>query len=426
VGILTDRDLRCRVLAPGLPLETKVEAVMTPSPQTIAASRTVLDALIMMSERNFHHLPVVDADGTLVGMVSANDVLAAQSLGAMPIARAVSKASTVEDVARTLKRLPGMAANLIDGSVDGAPAASQIASVGLAVHRRIIELAEAALGQPPVPYCFLVFGSLARRDQTLSTDQDNGLLLSDRYDPVAHGDYFKALAERISADLDACGYPFCGGDIMATNTKWGQNLADWKATFENWIRAPEPKALMHASIFFDSAAVWGDTSLRDALMAHVLPRAEKNRLFLAHMVENALSSKVPIGFFRRFVLTHDKNHEDRLDIKKSGLVALVDIVRAHALAHGIEAPGFADRIEALRSASDIAGADLQEMLDAWNFMMTIRLGHQVRQVKQGDAPDNLIAPAHLSAFEREHLRDAFSLIKTHQGGLSRALAGGHY
>lgn len=426
VGIVTDRDLRSRVLATGLPLETNLSEVMTHDPLTVAASQSVLDALMLMSERSIHHLPVMDGDGALLGMISSNDVLAAEAAGAVPVARSIRKAQSVDELVKVLERLPDMVGNLVDSSVDGAPVASQIASVGLAVHRRVIELAEASLGPAPVPYCFLVFGSLARRDQTLMTDQDNGLLLSDDYDEAKHGDYFRALAKTVSDDLNRCGYSYCNGNVMATNPQWCQSLNGWKSVFEDWITAPEPKALMHASIFFDSAAVWGDTSLRDDLMAYVLPLAKKNRLFLAHMVENALTAKVPIGFFRWFVLTQDKNHEDRLDIKKSGLMALIDIVRVYSLAHGVGQSGYIERVEALKEAGALAETDLQEMLDAWNFMMTIRLSHQVQQVKRQDDPDNMIAPGHLSAFEREHLRDAFSLIKTHQGGLSRSLAGGHY
>lgn len=426
VGIVTDRDMRARALATGMAPDTPIGAIMTADPVTVAPTMNVMDALLLMSERELHHLPVVDGAGRPLGLVSANDILAAQAVGAVPIGKTVRKAATTDEINSSLARMPQMVVKLMDAGVDGAQVAGQVASIGYVVHRRIIQLAEDALGPPPVPYCYLVFGSLARRDQTLKTDQDNGLLLDDSYDAAAHGGYFKALSERVSADLDACGFDYCGGDIMAQNPKWRQPLAGWKAVFEDWIRAPEPKALMHASIFFDSAPLYGDESLYLALQGHVLQMASKRELFLAHMVQNALTSQVPIGFFRRFVLTSDKNQEDRLDIKKNGLVPLVDIVRVYALKYGIQVPGFEDRVRALEEASSLAPADLQEMRDAWHFLMTIRLEHQARQIRRGETPDNMIAPQHLSTFEREHLRDAFSLIKGHQGGLSRALAGGQY
>lgn len=426
VGIVTDRDLRARAVAAALPFDTPVSAIMTPDPVTVPSGMNVMDALLLMSERELHHLPVVDAGGAPLGLVSANDILAAQAVGAVPIGKTVRKAADVAEINQSLTRMPQMVVNLVDAGVDGAQIAGQVASIGYVVHRRIIQLAEAELGPAPVPYCYLVFGSLARRDQTLKTDQDNGLLLDDSYDEAVHGAYFKALSERVSADLDACGFDFCGGDIMAQNPKWRLPLAAWKAVFEDWIRAPEPKALMHASIFFDSAPLYGEDRLHKALLDHILPLASGRELFLAHMVQNALTSQVPIGFFRRFVLTSDKNHEDRLDIKKNGLVPLVDIIRVYALKYHVHAPGFEDRVRALDGNSPLAAGDLQEMRDAWHFLMTIRLEHQARQIKCGETPDNMIAPLHLSTFEREHLRDAFSLIKTHQGGLSRALAGGQY
>ncbi len=426
VGIITDRDLRARAVAASLPYDTPVSAIMTPNPVTVPSGMNVMDALLLMSERELHHLPVTDGAGRPLGLVSANDILAAQAVGAVPIGKTVRKADGVTAIKQSLTRMPQMVVNLVDAGVDGAQIAGQVASIGYVVHRRIIQLAEAALGPAPIPYCYLVFGSLARRDQTLKTDQDNGLLLDDSYDEAAHGAYFRALSERVSANLDACGFDFCGGDIMAQNPKWRQPLAGWKAVFEDWIRAPEPKALMHASIFFDSAPLYGEERLHKALLDHIVPLASGRELFLAHMVQNALTSQVPIGFFRRFVLTSDKNHEDRLDIKKNGLVPLVDIIRVYALKYSVQAPGFEDRVRALGETSPLATGDLQEMRDAWHFLMTIRLEHQARQIRRGATPDNMIAPQHLSTFEREHLRDAFSLIKTHQGGLSRALAGGQY
>ncbi len=425
-GIMTDKDIQSRAVAKGLPYNTPITEIMTPNPLTMRDDLLVLDALLLMSEKNIHHLPVNNAAGDIIGLVSANDILSSQALNAIPIVKNIRKASRVEDIAAALKQLPAMVVSLVDSGMKGARVAANISSIGMATHRKVIELAEKELGPPPVPYCYLAFGSLARRDQTLNSDQDNGILLSNDFNQDAHGAYFEALAKKVSDGLNSCGYVYCGGNIMASNLKWRQTLDGWIDHFRGWITAPDPKALMHASIFFDSAVISGDAKLADALSTHVLKMAGGNKLFLAHMVENALSSKVPIGFFRRFVLTHDENHSDTLDIKKNGIVALVDIARVYALAAGIKAVGLEERLEALKGKGLSADADLQEMKDAWQFMMAIRLAHQAKQIQNGQNPDNMLAPSALSPFEREHLRDAFSLIKTHQEGLSRKLAGGFY
>lgn len=423
-GILTDKDLRRRVIAGGLDHATPIATVMTRAPITLAAAARAFDALLEMTRRNIHHLPVTDADGTVIGMVSANDVLGRISANALYLTARIAKAAARSEIVAAVAGLPGSLASLVDAGASADDIGRFVSSVGEAAHRRLAELAEAELGPPPIPYALVVFGSLARGEQTALSDQDNGLVLDDAYDEAAHGAYFKALATSVSDGLDAAGYVYCGGDIMATNPRWRRPLAGWQATFEQWIAAPEPKAVMHTSIFYDLRAVHGDASLVARLQAAVLERAGANSIFLAHMAQNALMSHPPLGFFRKLVLLKDKDHRDTLDLKGQGVMPIVDVARVVALEHGLVEINTRERLLAAERAGALAAGDAADLRDALEFVAQVRLRHQARQIKADRAPDNYVAPGELSRFERDHLKDAFAVVRRAQEAVSNRYMGG--
>jgi CBS domain-containing protein len=275
-----------------------------------------------------------------------------------------------------------------------------------------------------VPYAFIVAGSLARREQTVHTDQDNAIILSDDYDERAHGDYFAELARRVNDALDACGYVYCPGEVMARNEKWRRPLAAWRQRFQRWILSPEPKALMHASIFFDLRCLHGDAALLDALWADVREMARGNTIFLAHMAANALHYRPPLGFFRQFVLERSGREEPALDMKKRGVVPIIDLARVHALAAGVAAVSTRERLEEAAAAGELSEEGMRELLDAFDFISLVRLRHQAERIRAGEKPDNFVAPEELSALERRHLKDAFDVVRTMQAALEQRYQAG--
>lgn len=423
-GIFTDKDLRRRVVADGVALDAPISQAMTPKPKTLATSARALDALLLMSRHNIHHLPLTDPDGALAGIISTNDILVRLSSHAVHVTARIGRADSAEEVAAAAKGLRDTLVSLVDAGVPALEVSRFITLIGETAMRRLVALAQAQLGPPPVAYAFLVFGSMARGEQTGLSDQDNGLLLADGVSDRDRDGYFKDMAMMVSDGLAAAGYAYCPGNIMATNDRWRQPLGDWKEAFAEWIAAPSPQALMHAGIFFDIATVAGDVALTDALVADLLERIGTNRIFLAHLAGAALAFGPPLGFFRQLVTMKDKEHKDTLDLKVRGTAPVVEIARVHALASSIAAANTDERLSAATAAGALSEEAAANLRDAYEFIARTRLRHQARQIKAGDAPDNFVSPRALSAFERDHLKDAFAVVRRHQEYLEQKYRGG--
>ncbi|HSK39250.1 MAG TPA: putative nucleotidyltransferase substrate binding domain-containing protein [Arenibaculum sp.] len=422
-GILTDRDLRGRVLATGRSSDDPVEAVMTAPVRGVPVSARLFEALLLMARHNIHHLPVL-REGVPAGLVTSTDLLRTQTRSLVFIAEEVHQRANAEEIAETLRNVPNMVFDLVEGGVNAHAIGHAVSSLADAATERLVQLAEAEFGPPPVPYAWLAAGSQGRSEQTARSDQDNCLLLSDDYDPDRHGSYFATLASFVCNGLNTAGYVYCPGEIMAMTPRWRQPLRHWVRLFSRWIDEPDPKALMYASVFFDIRAVCGDAGLFRHLQAEVLDRARGKRLFLGHLTGNALTRQPPLGLFRNFVLISGGEHHRTLDLKHSGIVPIVDLARIYALDAGLSQVNTADRLEAAGSAGRISREGARDLTDALEFLGLVRLRHQARQIGDGREADNYLAPVELSSFERSHLKDAFSVVKVMQSAAAASYRGG--
>ncbi len=415
IGLVTDSDLRRRCIAPGLSLEQPVRQIMSQNLETVESGALLSDALLVMTQHQLHHLPVKDG-GALRGIITVADVTRHQSSNPAFIATGVRKARSLEELVELSASLPELQLQLSRYNATAQHIGEAISSIADAITVRLIELAEEELGVAPVPFVWLAGGSQGRREQTAHSDQDNALVLSDQM-TTAHEDYFTVFSQFVCDGLDACGFVHCPGDAMASNTCWRQPLQVWQKYFEAWTERPEPKALMLSSIFFDLRPVYGDDTLFETLQQGLLANTKRNRIFIAHMVANALTHRPPLGFFRHFVLIRDGEHDDTLDVKHLGLVPIVDVARIYALSESLSP---VNTIERLRSAN-ACGAMSEEMSnnlqDAFEFIACLRFRHQAEQIREGEKPDNYLPPAGLSQLERRHLKDAFAVIKTIQDTL---------
>ncbi|PKR60224.1 DUF294 nucleotidyltransferase-like domain-containing protein [Thalassospira lohafexi] len=418
-GIITDRDLRNRVIAQARSFDEPVTAIMTDKPISIHPDDYAFDALLTMTRNNIRHLPVLK-DGKAVGMITTNNLLARQSLSAVYMAGKISKLNDPADMAKVIAQVPELLSHLIEAGATSQNAGHIVTTLSDAATVRLLQLAEEKLGPPPVPYVWMAGGSQGRQEQTAISDQDNCLILDDAYVEEAHGAYFKALAEFVCDGLNDVGYVFCPGDMMAKTTEWRQPAKVWQNYFNKWIEQPEPKALMLCSVWFDLRPIHGTKSLFDDLHRIIVSRAKDNRIFQAYLVGNAMTHHVPLGFFKNFVMIRGGEHDSTLDLKHNGVVPIVDLARIHALANGVDEVNTFDRLRAVKAFPSISTQGASDLLDAFEFISITRLKHQVRQIRQGHAPDNFLHPESLSAFERTHLKDAFSVIKNLQSALETA------
>ncbi|MBE5074731.1 cyclic nucleotide-binding/CBS domain-containing protein [Erythrobacteraceae bacterium E2-1 Yellow Sea] len=424
VGILTDKDLRRRVLAVGLDGATPVEQVMTPDPITLAETETVLSALLAMTSHHIHHMPVVNAGGRICGIVSSSDVLAQLGSNTFHLAREVEGARAMGSLVDATAHLPRAVAGLVEAGVDAEPIARYVSSIGELAHRRILKLMEQELGPPPASYALVCFGSLARHELSLGSDQDNGFIFGDDFVRESHDEYFAELGRRLAEGLDQAGYKFCPGNIMASNPDYRRTASEWAERFRHWIDSPDPQAILESGIFFDMRAVAGEAHLVEQLRRETFEAASENRIFTSFVARAAAVTAVPLGFFRNFLLKEDAVEGKVLDLKAQAITPIVDLARTHAIVKALDATSTLERLAAAADAGSLDPEAARDLSACFEFVRDVRFRHQARQIRNGEKPSNKLDPGELSRFDREHLRDAFKLIRAQLDKLRSDYAGG--
>ncbi|WP_040161081.1 DUF294 nucleotidyltransferase-like domain-containing protein [Nigerium massiliense] len=417
LGIVTDRDLRSKVLAADRDPAGPITDIMTPHPHTVEADALAMEVLMEIIAHGFHHMPVVDGE-RVVGMVSAGDLMRLEQTNPVYLVGDIANQTTLDGLKRTAARLPAVVTSLVDQDATAEDIGRVVSAVGDALTRRLLNFAEAEFGAPPVRYCWVALGSQGRLEQGLGSDQDSALILADDYDE-AHADYFARLTEQVVAGLEACGYPRCPGDMMASNPRWRVPITQWSRYFAGWINEPDPDALLHAQTFFDMRPLYGDNALFSRLHSAVVSRTAGATRFLGHLAKQANDWKPPIGFFRDFVLSDHGEHRNTLDVKAGGVVAVVQIARLLSLSRGLAQINTVARLRAAASAGALSSENAENLVDAFEFINHVRIRHQADQLRRGEAPDNHILPLELTAFDRRSLRDAFQIIRRMQGALAR-------
>ncbi|WP_067222267.1 DUF294 nucleotidyltransferase-like domain-containing protein [Marinomonas gallaica] len=413
VGILTDRDLRNRVVAKGLPLDVRVDMIMTQNPVTVDAGDFASEAVLKMMATNIHHLPVVK-NGRPFGVISTGDLVQRESHGSVYVISDIFKQEDVDGLVAISQKMDHIFTQLVNADANTQMIGNAMSHIGVAFVKRLLQLAERELGPPPIPYCFLALGSQAREEQTISTDQDNALILHDRYDKALHGDYFRELSDYVCKNLDRCGYPLCTGDIMAMNPRWRIPLSEWKKTFAEWIEKPKAEALLHVSIFFDLRGIYGDKTLARQLNSYIRELAKENKGFLSALARNANQRTPPLGFFRQFVLDGEGKQSRTFNLKSRGIAPIADLVRVHALALGSNKLNTFERLEDIEEAGIMPDGRARDLILALEMIGMVRIKNQKNQIEEDEFPNNNVDPETLSEFERRHLRDAFNIVSRQQ------------
>jgi CBS domain-containing protein len=405
-GIVTDRDLRVRVLAEDRGRKATVEDVMSSPLLTAPAQASVFESLLFMLEHRIHHLPLARGD-QVVGVVTDTDLLRHHIKSPIYLLNRIEKLEGAEAFTGYAEELAGMVDVLFRGDLDAFQIGRIVSSINDAAVGRLLRLTEAELGPPPCPYAWIVFGSEGRKEQALLTDQDNALIYREAT-PAAE-EYFAALAERVVKGLVRLGIPPCPGGFMATN--WRRPLAEWEKLFSGWMRRPEPQALIEAANFFDFRRVGGELSLEP--LDELFREASKHGLFLAHMAKNALDFRPPLGLFHRI-----REQAEGVDLKKGGIIPIVSLGRLHALEAGILVRGTLDRLDAAAAAGRISRDGAENLGEAFRFLLRLRLEDQLEAKRAGQPVDNQVRLANLSPLERRHLKDTFLAVREMQEALA--------
>ena len=415
-GILTDRDLRTRVLAAQRDPSEPVGEIMTPQPLTVSADAPAMEALLHMAERGIHHLPVVK-EGALQGIVTQSDVTRLLHNDPVYLAADLSRRTSVAELNGAFNEATRLAGRFVERGSTPAEASSLVTLAADAVARRLCTLAEEELGPPPVEYAFVAVGSQGRREMALASDQDSALVLADDFDAAVHGEYFARLSSFVCQGLADAGQVLCPGDMMAMTAQWRMTRSQWIEAFRRWIREPQPEALLNAQIFFDFRVLYGSETLgREVHTAAVEMGRGATRLH-AHLASLAARREPPLTLFRGLVVERDGDYANTLDIKKGGTAGIVQMARLFALASGSTVVDTRQRLrEAAGNAVSRQGA--QELLDAFDYLRSLSFQNQARQLREGQQPDYHIDPKGLGRMEREHLRDAFRAIKSMQNALA--------
>jgi CBS domain-containing protein len=408
-GIVTDRDLRGRVLAANLGPETAVIGVMSRPLKTIDAGAPAFAALRLMIDENVHHVPVVEEE-KIIGVVSATDLLVDQTNNPIYLRGIIGEMDEPGAIGNYASRIAALAEALFRGGLGALQIGQVVSGLNDALAKRFVQLAELDFGKPPVSYAWMVFGSEGRMEQTLLTDQDNALVYEDG--SLEADAYFREFARRVVNGLIRAGLPPCTGGFMATG--WRKPLGDWQQLFTSWLRVPDPQALLDASIFFDYRSVAGALSLEP--LDEVIGAAAGEKLFLAHMLKGALQFQPPLGIFNRL-----RTENGAIDLKKTAIMPIVGMARVAALAAGSRRRSTLDRLTvAAESGAVLTGDTARALAEIFPFLLRLRLEAQLAARSAGEPLNHRIAPARLSAFEWRQLKEAFVLIKRTQEEL-RAL-----
>ncbi|MDP5460422.1 DUF294 nucleotidyltransferase-like domain-containing protein [Alishewanella sp. SMS8] len=412
-GLITDRDIRNRLVAAGLQSDINVQQIMTRELVTVQAEQFVFEAMIIMLRHNLHHLPVLQQHKAL-GVIAIADIIRHESNNSLYIVSSIYQQQTVAELAQLRPAVQACFVRMVNEDANSQMIGSAMATIGRSFKQRLLELAEQQLGPPPIPYCFVALGSMARDEQLIVTDQDNALILDDRYVAEQHDAYFAALANFVCQGLDQCGYPLCTGNIMATNPRWRQPLKVWHQYFSDWILKPAPEKLLHSNIFFDLDGVWGENQWATQLNQHIAQQAPLHKTFLASMARNALLRTPPLGFFQDFVMDEDGKHNKSLNIKRRGTAPLADLLRVYALSLGFDNPSSYQRLARLSKLNILPKGRADDLRDAYEVIAMTRIRHQAAMLQQQQNPDNNVLPEQLSEFERKHLKAAFQVLANAQ------------
>ena len=423
IGIVTDRDLRRLVAADRSSATTPADALMSAPLIGVRPASFAFEALLEMTRHGIRHLAVLD-EGRLVGVISSRDFLLLQTAHPVMLARDITRAGTVAELTDLAHGVTDLVRRLVREGGSAYDIGQIVAELNDRIVVRVLGLTAAALeesgaGEPPLPWCWLAFGSEARREQTLRTDQDNGLVYADPPPDLAApaAAYFARLAAGAIDALVAVGFPPCPGGAMASNPLWCQPLAVWAGHFRRWIDESRPEQLLSAGIYFDLRPLVGATQLAASLVRLVHEEAPRRPVFLALLAREVVEHAVPLTLLRGVAVKRRGPRAGTVDLKTGGMLQVVGAGRLVALELGLAETNTVDRFRAAAGRGVYKPEEAHEITDAYQHLMRLRLVHQLARLDAGEQPDNDVDPSRLSRADELLLREALRTVTRVQAEL---------
>lgn len=407
VGMFTLHDVLSRVVLAGIELDSPISRVMSPSPLSLKPDSLAYEAALLMAREGFGHVCVVE-NGRLIGVLSEKDLFSLQRIGLVNLSQGISQAPDVERLARLEQDVHKLIEQMLAQGASVGQLTEIITALNDHLTRRVIELVLAESGPLP-PFTWLSFGSEGRGEQTLKTDQDNGIIFipPEGMDAEQVRATLLPVAKRINDALDRCGFPLCPGNIMAGNPECCLSFDEWRLRFARWIDQGTPEHLLKATIFFDFRPLWGDPKPAEALWDWLGPRVEHNSRFRRQMAENALRNRPPLGLFRDFKVSGRGEHPNSLDLKVKGVTPFVDGARLFALATRSNETNTVERLQAAARAGALNPADVDAWIEAYHFVQLLRMQNHRAQAERNEPLNNYVDPDTLNELDRRILKEAF-------------------
>ncbi len=420
VGIMTDRDLRNKVIAGSLdPRETKVRDVMTTPVISVYEDDTLFEALYQMSRNRIHRIGVVDSRYTLVGLINESDIIRLQNRSPQRLLQAIDEAESIAALKKIHAESEQLVIFLSRNGVRTKELVRLISLLNDQVTEKLIGLLRHGRFKNMGKHsAFLVLGSEGRQEQTLKTDQDNAIIIADN----ASRDEIKDIEDFSQVLIDSLieiGVPECPGGIMARNEFWRRSLSDWKSAIDHWVGTPSGQNILNFSMFSDMRILCGDSSLERQLKEHIIQVAEENSIFLARMAKNVCRFPPPLGFFGQIKTESSGPHAGKLDLKKAGIFALTEGIKILALSAGMMGGSTHDRLSMLAEKEILNREILNDVEASFNLLTFLRLRSQVNSSASGREITNYITISSLDRVEKGRLKLALEVVKSFQGTLSQ-------
>lgn len=424
MGIITDKDLRKKVVAKSLDYSTPVSAIMSAPVYTVEDDVTCFEAIVKMISLGVNHLVVMNNDAVF-GVIDSESLMNLQTSSPLSFAKEIEMQNSVDKLAELSGKIISISSTMYRDGLRAESITKVVSELNDRVLRRIIDLGIEKYGKPPVNFCWIAMGSEGRKEQTFKTDQDNGIIyedIDDNKDKKEVSEYFSQLAIFVNDSLVKCGFPPCPGNYMARNPEWCQPLSKWKKYFDKFFSTPTNEAVLKGQIIFDFRGVYGERMLASELRSYVNSIKNKS-LFINFMARGSVNYGSPLNFFGSFITEKDEKDDDLFDIKKRVLAPLVGIIRLFAIEEGLRTVSTMERVnDLIKIRHKVVLEYHREIEQSFNFLLDLRMKNQIIQYLSGKEVNNLIKINSLSSIENRNLKLACQLLEKLQETLKRRYA----